>query len=152
MDPEQLLQQLAPLREPAAVHWWPLAPGWWVLAILVLSLAAGATLALVRYRRRNRYRRLGRATLKQLVANGPPSHAQLNQLLKAVALRAWPASQVAGMHGDAWVNFLNRTSENSRGSQLDALRNVYRHPEEPASPPTVAAADRWIKAHRCDRD
>ena len=38
MDPATLLEQLAPLREPAPITWWPPAPGWWLLGVLMMAL------------------------------------------------------------------------------------------------------------------
>ena len=45
MDPTSLLDQLAPLRVPDPVGWWPLAPGWW----LVIMLACVGLLLLARW-------------------------------------------------------------------------------------------------------
>lgn len=46
------LEQLRDIHLPQAMHWWPPAPGWWIVAILVLAL----TIWLSRYLRA-RYRR-----------------------------------------------------------------------------------------------
>lgn len=32
------LEQLRDIHLPEAVHWWPPAPGWWILALLLLTL------------------------------------------------------------------------------------------------------------------
>ena len=37
MDSEELLAQLADIHLPAEVSYWPPAPGWWVLALLLLG-------------------------------------------------------------------------------------------------------------------
>jgi len=44
MNPEMMLSQLAPLREPVAISWWPLALGWWVVLALTVALLAGLAL------------------------------------------------------------------------------------------------------------
>jgi len=49
------LDQLQDIQLPTAVSWWPPAPGWWLLGLLVLALAATA-LVLLRRRQRLRYR------------------------------------------------------------------------------------------------
>ena len=35
MNPEQLLEQLEPLRAPSTIGFFPLAPGWWLVVALV---------------------------------------------------------------------------------------------------------------------
>ena len=41
MNPEMMLSQLAPLREPMAISWWPLAPGWWIVVALCIAMLTG---------------------------------------------------------------------------------------------------------------
>ena len=43
MNPEMMLSQLAPLREPMAISWWPLAPGWWIMMALCLAMPVSYT-------------------------------------------------------------------------------------------------------------
>lgn len=57
MQPD-LLQQLRDLQLPANPTWWPPAPGWWLVAALLLALGwLGVGIALRAYRRRRPIRR-----------------------------------------------------------------------------------------------
>ena len=61
MNPETLVDRLAPLRTPEAVSWWPPAPGWWILAAIALAIVALLLRYLWRYHRRGRPLRVARA-------------------------------------------------------------------------------------------
>jgi len=71
MDPalqEQLLQQLNDIAAPNAISWWPLAPGWWLLIILVLLSLVALAYYLYAQHRASAYRR----EALSLINNAPP--------------------------------------------------------------------------------
>ncbi|NQX88014.1 MAG: DUF4381 domain-containing protein [Halioglobus sp.] len=113
MNPQDPLAALHPLREPLAIGWWPPAAGWWVLLLLTLSILAVIGHLLWRRYQRNAYRRHALRQLDALrslhVHSGDDRHyvEALNALLKSVALRAYPAAQIASRHGEPWRTFLN---------------------------------------------
>jgi len=150
VDPQTLLQQLAPLREPPAISWWPPAPGWWLVATMVLVGLAVSALLLWRRHRHNRYRRLAKAQLQTLTAQGELTVANLNRLIKATALRVWPAAQVANLHGSEWQAFLVATAPKLAKNSFDELDQLYLQPEQPASDLLMAATQQWIAQHRRD--
>ena len=60
------LDQLQPTIAPPPVSWWPLAPGWWALLVLLIAIIAGIC---VWYRRHpQRLRRGGLRELAKLEA------------------------------------------------------------------------------------
>jgi hypothetical protein len=69
MNPEEMLTQLAPLRAPPEIGWWPLAPGWWALLIATLIASAFALRWYLRRRRDRRYRKLALTELQLLREN-----------------------------------------------------------------------------------
>lgn len=147
MNPDDLASQLAPLRTPAAIGWWPPAPGWWVLALLVL---AGIVYALWRWhrrRRRNRYRRLALAELAALQRRGAHTPAALNQLLKATALQVYPAASLAASHGERWVRFLADRCPRVDAGELAALADHYRPDRDRPMDALASAAASWIRYH-----
>ena len=105
------MAQLKELHVPAPISWWPLAPGWWLLAgLLIAVVVAGITWWYLR-RRRTAYRRAGLRLLKRLNASDYSTQQlarQLNEILKRTALAAPCYRQLglAAAHGNPWANFL----------------------------------------------
>jgi hypothetical protein len=111
LAPSEGLRDIA-LPEP--VSWMPPAPGWFVLAVLLLALAFQA---LRRHRARraaNLYRRQALGELDAIVASLAQKGgryelaARLPELLKRVALHVEPRASVAALTGDAWLALLDR--------------------------------------------
>lgn len=84
---------------------WPLAWGWWVLALLIIIAVAVLIHALVKYQRRQTPKRLA---LRYLHAP-QPTFSAVNQVAKRVALSYFPADQVASLQGERWHQFLITT-------------------------------------------
>jgi hypothetical protein len=148
------LAQLHPLREPAAVSAWPPAPGWWILAALLLAAIAVALFIVWRHYRRQAYRRQGLRqldTLRAELESGGDSAAyaqSVNALLKAVALRAFPRRQVAATSGEQWLAFLRETAgEDWQPPQALADAPYRPDPAVPVDELHRAAAS-WIRQHR----
>ena len=153
MDPETLLNQLAPLRQPTTIGWWPPAIGWWLLAALLLLGGAAAGVWQWRRYRNARYRRLALKTLDGCSAAEPLSVAEINRLLKTVALQCWPTEEVANLAGDAWLAFLAASAGKPSGKQdFTELATIYHHPDIPASAQLLAVTRSWIKKHRRAHD
>ena len=158
MNPADPLAALHPLREPAAVGWWPPAPGWWILlALCLLGLVALLFLLLRRYRA-NAYRRAGLRRLhelrRQYQAQPDPAAelAAVNALLKSTALHAYPRSEIAAQSGVQWLEFLNTALPGSRNFQAEFASAAYMR-EVPGLDIQALhdSAAEWIKCHRRSR-
>ncbi len=154
MNPD-LLSQLRDIHAAAPVPWWPPAPGWWLLALLVLVLLSWLSrrvLARIRVRQQ-RKQMLGWIDFLNAMVD-PQSEPQaylamLNQIFKLVALKAFPTQRCAAMSGSEWVGFLSRKLENE--PSVGALAVLATGPFEPRpefDPATMSALARlWIKRH-----
>ena len=140
------------------VSWWPLAPGWYVLAFVI------ATLALVfawRARRRWLARRYRRQALDELRAiqndslEPAAAAANLMTLLKRTALSAYPRQQVAGLSGEDWWSFLDQcTGGDQFRKQLGPATSALVYSDSPSTVATAAtvqqlsvATEFWIRNH-----
>jgi Domain of unknown function (DUF4381) len=117
-NPQQLLR-LRDIHLPAPPAFWPPAPGWWLLAALLIALLAWATVvALRRYRIRRQRRRvlsaLARLEHKLVSESTPDALAQLSALLRRLALMRFPRRDVAALTGKAWLHFLDESGGNGR--------------------------------------
>ncbi|RLA40856.1 MAG: hypothetical protein DRR06_16870 [Gammaproteobacteria bacterium] len=68
------LAQLRDIQLPEAVGWWPPAPGWWVLALVLILSTAFAIRYLVARRRRLQFRRQAKQLLSQCWATYQGEH------------------------------------------------------------------------------
>ena len=101
------LQELAPSHAPAPTGWWPLAPGWW--GLLVVLLAAIAFAILWPRRPPVRLRRAALRELDQLAAHSSSDAElahQLEHLVRRVAIARYGRASVAGLTGPRWVDFV----------------------------------------------
>ncbi len=117
-DPQTALN-LRDIHLPGPAAFWPPAPGWWVLAIMVLALLTwGAVVAWRRYRILRQRRRL-LATLA-VIEEGlgrdrtPEMLGQVTTLLRRVALMRFPRERVASLTGASWLAFLDETGGGGR--------------------------------------
>ena len=149
MNPEMMLAQLAPLREPLAVGWWPLAPGWWALLSLAVAVLIALAMWYRRRRQKNRYRRLALLELAHL-REQRGKRDQLNRLLKAAALRAFPQERIASLHGQSWLAFLVSTCKGISPSAFDELNQLYQREQATVSETLFDAAEHWIQRHEAD--
>lgn len=125
MDSEELLAQLADIHLPAAISYWPPAPGWWVLACLVIALLVFAGKKVARSIRQQKICQYALAELEhcylelaQAEDQAPNSLKlcfvnQFNSVLRRVALYHFPHSNVASLAGVAWVDFIREKGDSS---------------------------------------
>ncbi|MFC1776113.1 DUF4381 domain-containing protein [Pseudomonadota bacterium] len=154
MNPD-LLSQLRDIHTAPPVPWWPPAPGWWVLAFLlmVLLIWIGRRL-LARYRiGRRRKQMLGwvdhlNATIDPQLQ--PQAYlATLNRIFKLVALRAFPERHCAAMAGQDWVDFLSDKMSNLQSAEsLNVLASGPYDPAPRFDPEIISELTRhWITQH-----
>jgi len=121
------LAQLKDIHLPDPVGWWPLAPGWYLLLFLGLCL----TIALFCFINKRRRHALAKNQAIALLntyeklyeeeQNTALTSSLISELLRRVALTYYPRTEVASLHGDAWLHFLNQTS---KGIEFDSVREA----------------------------
>ncbi|MGC2166830.1 MAG: DUF4381 domain-containing protein [Gallionella sp.] len=124
MNPD--LSQLRDIHLPAPVSWWPPAPGWWLLLMIVL-LAISVSWFVYRRRKLNAWRRTALDVLKQLRVHNQSDSAsaqrvvgELSILMRRVAISRFPREAAAKLSGDAWLKFLDQSRRNGTGFQSSA--------------------------------
>lgn len=146
--PEELLQRLRDIHYPEAPGWFPPAPGWWFLLLLLL-LAIGY--AVYRWRKR-RAQRAPYAEALQLLEDATEhlNNKQLdsreyldlcNQLLKRLLVHINQNPTAAAASGESWLNELDRLHGGNQFSKgPGAVLGDSRYAKSPpVSPPDLAS-------------
>jgi hypothetical protein len=143
---------LRDIHAAAPAEFWPPAPGWWLLATLLIIALAYTTVVLIRVYRRRRQRQRILAGLAQLESTPQTDAAQftaaISALLRRVALMRYARTEVASLSGEAWLKFLDDTGGNG------AFRNGPGHvlatgpytpePQTPSRQALLALTRAWI--------
>lgn len=152
MDPEQI--PLRDLHLPEAIGWWPLAPGWWVLVALLLVGIGFLVRAWLKVRARGAARRFALRQLDEIVnqyeeRKDPVEFGtNLSELLRRTMLAYAPRLDVAGLTGEAWLQWLDQGLAQpvfSSGPGRQILELPYRRPDAELD---VADLDRLVAAVR----
>lgn len=112
MNPD-MITRLRDIQSLDAVSWWPLATGWWILALLVIGLLF-ALASLVRNLRRypaGSWRRHAWKQLRALKREADRMPAQqiageLSELLRRIAIARLGRAHAAGLSGERWLAWL----------------------------------------------
>lgn len=153
MTPQEL-----PLRDihlPNGVSAWPPAPGWWLLLVILVMIAI-LIWALREQRRRQALRKRALAELRGIeqafARHGDAQRlaGDCSVLLRRVAISRFPRHEVAGLTGQAWLAFLNQSSQTQPfADTLDQalLQAPYQaQTEAEIHPQTLLAACRqWLQ-------
>ena len=150
----------APTLELRDIHsapppeFWPPAPGWWVLGVLVVALLTVTMIWLYRRYRRYRQRQQVLAELEQLKALDTNQQAAefttaVSTLLRRVALMCYTRQRVAPLSGEAWLHFLDETGgggEFTTGAgQVLAYGPYAPHTQDVPADQLLILARSWIK-------
>jgi hypothetical protein len=154
MSPD-LLSQLRDIHAAPAVPWWPPAPVWWILALLLLVLLIWLGRRLLARIRVHQRRKQMLGWVDHLNANIDPQRdpqaylSTLNRIFKLVALRAFPGQHCAALAGQDWANFLAANMKNSNSAEsLNVLASGPYDPAPQFDPDTMSELTRfWIKQH-----
>lgn len=156
MDRANPLAALKDIHLPEAPGFFPLAPGWYIS----LALVGLMIIFLVTFLRRKwiagRPKREALHLLADLqtdfirTGDSQQASAKTDQLLKRVALVYFPRTEVAGLYGEQWIDFLNKTSK-----KIDFSPEAPMLIEWPFQPnqqrditPLFSKAKQWIQQRR----
>ena len=150
------LAQLRDIHAPGVLDAWPPALGWWLIATLCLLITIAALIWLLRVWSSNRYRREALRELNNFFTiwdKDKDDHAylqSLQNLLKRTALTAFPRELVAGLTGEAWVQFLDQTTDRNdfRIGKGEALIDRGYHADFSVDVASLhSLAKKWIEKH-----
>jgi hypothetical protein len=145
-----------PLRDihlPGPISWWPPAPGWWILAALLI---VGTILFALYIRYRQRRTRIRRVSLKEIDAIQEAFHAhknstrlvrELSVLLRRVCVSRYPRVDVASLTGAEWMSFLDRNRESkvfSEGAGIVLMTEPYRKNPDVDANALLSCCRSWI--------
>lgn len=108
--------QLIDIHLPSEPADWPPAYGWWLL----LALCLGLFVVALRYQLKRRKFKQQRQEIVTMVdalegqlkkGQGVTALADLNTLLKRIAIQYYPRQEVASLSGEAWLQFLDNSGE-----------------------------------------
>lgn len=147
------LAQLKDIHLPDPVGWWPLAPGWYAVMVITVLLLS----CMVYWMHQRHVNGLAKRKALGLLAvykehylkdkNAQVASARISELLKRVALVYYPRMEVASIHGDDWINFLNKTSKKIDFQPVKAmlLDAPFKMVESVNLEPLFICAEQWIK-------
>lgn len=146
---------LATLRDihlPDPISALPTAPGWWILALVAMSIIIAGMIGWRRHRKQTAIRRTALEAWQQIDPHSTTYLPAINRLLKRTALATYPTEQVSHLNGHAWLVFLDQTlgsNEFTTGCGQYLLDGPYRptHPNHHWQA-LHQLVKRWINQHK----
>ncbi|PMG51770.1 DUF4381 domain-containing protein [Shewanella sp. 10N.286.52.B9] len=115
------LMQMEDIVLPQPISQLPIAPGYWLVAIIII---AAGVITFIKLRKRAKYhapRKAALAQLQQLDINDSQYPSQINSLLKRTALSYLPRQDFAQLDGDQWFKWLELRLPQAEQGQIGLL-------------------------------
>ncbi|MCF6189025.1 MAG: DUF4381 domain-containing protein [Cocleimonas sp.] len=130
--------QLQDIHLPENASFWPLALGWWLLLAVLIVVIAWLIVKILKRAKQRKYRAKIFARFDDLEKKlkTKPSNAviaELNTLLRQLAVNYYPRSKTASLTGGEWLQFLDQsggTQGFSRGAGRILIEAPYRLEKE----------------------
>jgi ABC-type nickel/cobalt efflux system permease component RcnA len=157
MNPQDPLGALRDIHLPQTGGFWPPAPGWWILALVLILLIGMAGWLVWRRLRKTRGLRQAKSELADLARTAersPEWFSRLNSLLKRAARECYPDTHPEALSGEAWITFLLSKAPTDRIASRPIVEAIVHS----AWLPSVTAADphqalefstRWLGGQKC---
>lgn len=158
MNPQDPLAQLRDIHLPPAITWWPPAPGWWILTIVLLAALVFGLRWLIKRRAHNYYRSEALRhleTLSATVAQEKQNYCcEILALLRRTAKTAYPGLAISSEANTDMLALLNQCCKTPVFDQpLQTALGTLPYQKNPEIPPLLTeqlanATKQWIKQHR----
>ncbi len=130
--------QLQDIHLPESASFWPLAMGWWLLLVVLIVVVAWLIIKLLKRAKQRIYRAkiFAKFDVLEKKLKAKPSNAviaEINTLLRQVAVTYYPRSKIASLTGGDWLQFLDQSGATqgfSRGAGRILIEAPYRLEKE----------------------
>jgi len=147
------LDNLHDIIAPDAIGFFPLAPGWYIVLLLFLTLLFH--LAWKRYKlyKKEQYKRDALAELSGLREQSKMNSIRLLSLAKRVAISAYERENIAKLSEDAWWDFMQTHSKAKISTELRKNIHTLLYEEDANVYDNLHAhvlnvVSEWIKTHK----
>ena len=157
---QQQLAQLRDIRLPEEISWWPLAPGWWMLALIIVIVVLVFIFLYVKNKHSLKCQAL--CELQALKSQSEKFTntqlaTQISVLIRRLVLSQNTDLHYAAMHGTQWQEFLMTNSRSipasfarviSHAPYVDNIQfeNITKD-ENLSSSDLLEIADYWIRGY-----
>ena len=146
MNLVDLLDLLAPVPEPVAISMWPQTTGWIWLGLALGIAAIWLGWRLLERHQAYAYRHAAHSALN--LAKDDPN--DIAAILRRTALAAYPRDEVAGLSGEMWLAFLDR-SYGGKGFATQTGRAMVSAPYQKSTPVVRGLGDlaqQWVRGQK----
>lgn len=154
---EASLDNLHDIIVPEAVGFFPPAPGWNIVLLLLLTLLFHFAIQAYKRYKKSQYRRKALKELDTCMQHSKKNAIALLSLAKRVAIAAYGRESIAKLYDDTWWDFIENHSKAKMGTQEreDIAKLLY---DESYVMNTILQdkitklVRLWIKTHKVERD